>query len=65
MMQSVAGALSNLEVAQKIWSVQSNRLCADCNSPNPDWASVNLCVVICKKCAGEKAIQDCGKPGLL
>lgn len=53
MMQSVAGALSNLEVAQKIWSVESNRLCADCNSPNPDWASVNLCVVICKKCAGE------------
>ncbi|XP_069825540.1 arf-GAP with Rho-GAP domain, ANK repeat and PH domain-containing protein 1 isoform X2 [Dendropsophus ebraccatus] len=53
MMQSVAGALSNFEVAQKIWSVESNRLCADCGCPNPDWASVNLCVVICKKCAGE------------
>ncbi|KAG9471772.1 hypothetical protein GDO78_022906 [Eleutherodactylus coqui] len=53
MRQSVAGALSNLEVAHKIWSVDSNRLCADCNAPQPDWASVNLCVVICKKCAGE------------
>ncbi|XP_044143302.1 arf-GAP with Rho-GAP domain, ANK repeat and PH domain-containing protein 1 isoform X1 [Bufo gargarizans] len=53
MMQSVAGALSNLEVAQKIWSVESNRLCADCGAPTPDWASVNLCVVICKKCAGQ------------
>ncbi|XP_056417038.1 arf-GAP with Rho-GAP domain, ANK repeat and PH domain-containing protein 1 isoform X2 [Hyla sarda] len=53
MMQSVACALSNFEVAQKIWSVESNRLCADCKCPKPDWASVNLCVVICKKCAGE------------
>ncbi|XP_068122674.1 arf-GAP with Rho-GAP domain, ANK repeat and PH domain-containing protein 1 isoform X3 [Hyperolius riggenbachi] len=53
MMQSVAGALSNLEVAKKIWSVEGNRHCADCEAPNPDWASVNLCLVICKKCAGE------------
>ncbi|KAM3934788.1 arf-GAP with Rho-GAP domain, ANK repeat and PH domain-containing protein 1 isoform 2-T4 [Leptodactylus fuscus] len=53
MMQSVASALSNYEVAQKIWSEESNRLCADCGAPKPDWASVNLCVVICKKCAGE------------
>ncbi|KAM4045149.1 LOW QUALITY PROTEIN: arf-GAP with Rho-GAP domain, ANK repeat and PH domain-containing protein 1 [Anomaloglossus baeobatrachus] len=53
MKQSVSAALSNLEVAQKIWSEESNRLCADCRCPKPDWASVNLCVVICKKCAGE------------
>ncbi|KAM9319731.1 arf-GAP with Rho-GAP domain, ANK repeat and PH domain-containing protein 1 [Gastrophryne carolinensis] len=53
MMQSVAEALSNFEVAKKIWSAEGNRRCADCQAPNPDWASVNLCVVICKKCAGE------------
>ncbi|XP_075775744.1 arf-GAP with Rho-GAP domain, ANK repeat and PH domain-containing protein 1 isoform X1 [Pelodiscus sinensis] len=53
MQQSIAEALSNSEVAEKIWSVEANRFCADCGSPNPDWASVNLCVVICKRCAGE------------
>ncbi|XP_075054443.1 arf-GAP with Rho-GAP domain, ANK repeat and PH domain-containing protein 1 isoform X2 [Mixophyes fleayi] len=53
MMQSVSEALSNFEVANRIWTVEANRRCADCDVPNPDWASVNLCVVICKKCAGE------------
>ncbi|NWV66725.1 ARAP1 protein, partial [Malurus elegans] len=53
MQQSVAEALSNSEVAEKIWAVESNRFCADCGSPKPDWASINLCVVICKRCAGE------------
>ncbi|XP_030412327.1 arf-GAP with Rho-GAP domain, ANK repeat and PH domain-containing protein 1 isoform X1 [Gopherus evgoodei] len=53
MQQSIAEALSNSEVAEKIWSVEANRFCADCGSPKPDWASVNLCVVICKRCAGE------------
>ncbi|EMP27295.1 Arf-GAP with Rho-GAP domain, ANK repeat and PH domain-containing protein 1, partial [Chelonia mydas] len=53
MQQSIAEALSNSEVAEKIWSVEANQFCADCGSPKPDWASVNLCVVICKRCAGE------------
>lgn len=53
MMQSVAGALSNPEVAKKIWSLEANKHCADCDAQNPEWASINLCVVICKKCAGE------------
>lgn len=52
MQQSIAEALSNSEVAEKIWSVEANQFCADCGSPKPDWASVNLCVVICKRCAG-------------
>ncbi|KAG8453192.1 hypothetical protein GDO86_004854 [Hymenochirus boettgeri] len=52
MLQSIAEALSNIEVATKIWAVEANRHCADCNVPNPDWASINLCVVICKRCAG-------------
>ncbi|NXD92215.1 ARAP1 protein, partial [Chaetorhynchus papuensis] len=53
MQQSIAEALSNSEVAERIWALESNRFCADCGSPKPDWASINLCVVICKRCAGE------------
>ncbi|NXE57046.1 ARAP1 protein, partial [Casuarius casuarius] len=55
MQQSIAAALSNSEVAEKIWAAEPNRCCADCGSPKPDWASINLCVVICKRCAGNGA----------
>uniref|UniRef100_A0A3Q0RQZ2 ArfGAP with RhoGAP domain, ankyrin repeat and PH domain 3 n=1 Tax=Amphilophus citrinellus TaxID=61819 RepID=A0A3Q0RQZ2_AMPCI len=51
--ESIAETLSDYEVAEKIWSNRSNRTCADCKAPNPDWASINLCVVICKNCAGQ------------
>ncbi|NXD28544.1 ARAP1 protein, partial [Spelaeornis formosus] len=53
MQQSITEALSSSEVAERIWAVESNRFCADCGSPKPEWASINLCVVICKRCAGE------------
>uniref|UniRef100_A0A8C3CRQ6 ArfGAP with RhoGAP domain, ankyrin repeat and PH domain 1 n=1 Tax=Cairina moschata TaxID=8855 RepID=A0A8C3CRQ6_CAIMO len=53
MRHAVAEALSNSEVAERIWALEPNRFCADCGSPQPDWASINLCVVICKRCAGE------------
>lgn len=49
---AIAETLSDYEVAEKIWSNRSNRMCADCGAANPDWASINLCVVICKNCAG-------------
>uniref|UniRef100_A0A8D2JA96 ArfGAP with RhoGAP domain, ankyrin repeat and PH domain 2 n=1 Tax=Varanus komodoensis TaxID=61221 RepID=A0A8D2JA96_VARKO len=51
--QSIAETLSDYEVAEKIWFNESNRFCADCKAPDPDWASINLCVVICNKCAGQ------------
>uniref|UniRef100_A0A665UHF8 ArfGAP with RhoGAP domain, ankyrin repeat and PH domain 3 n=1 Tax=Echeneis naucrates TaxID=173247 RepID=A0A665UHF8_ECHNA len=51
--ESIAETLSDYEVAEKIWSNRSNRICADCKALNPDWASINLCVVICKNCAGQ------------
>uniref|UniRef100_A0A8C9WIN7 ArfGAP with RhoGAP domain, ankyrin repeat and PH domain 1 n=1 Tax=Scleropages formosus TaxID=113540 RepID=A0A8C9WIN7_SCLFO len=50
---AISSALSSDSVVAKIWSQDSNRLCADCNATHPDWASVNLCVVICSRCAGE------------
>ncbi|MEQ2191442.1 hypothetical protein XENOCAPTIV_028653, partial [Xenoophorus captivus] len=49
--EAIAETLSDYEVAEKIWSNRSNRMCADCKALNPDWASINLCVVICKNCA--------------
>lgn len=52
MQQSIAEALSNFEVAERIWAVEANCFCADCGSAKPDWGSINLCVVICKRCAG-------------
>ncbi|KAK0140566.1 Arf-GAP with Rho-GAP domain, ANK repeat and PH domain-containing protein 3 [Merluccius polli] len=51
--ESIAETLSDYEVAEKIWSNRSNKMCADCKAVNPDWASINLCVVICKNCAGQ------------
>ncbi|KAI3376380.1 hypothetical protein L3Q82_016862 [Scortum barcoo] len=50
--ESIAETLSDYEVAEKIWFNRANRSCADCRTPQPEWASVNLGVVICKKCAG-------------
>lgn len=50
--ESIAETLSDYEVAEKIWFNEANRSCADCHAPRPEWASVNLGVVICKKCAG-------------
>ncbi|NXD11258.1 ARAP1 protein, partial [Nothocercus nigrocapillus] len=53
MRQAVAAALSTAEVAEQVWAAEANRACADCGAPQPEWASINLCVVICKRCAGE------------
>ncbi|XP_077396625.1 arfGAP with RhoGAP domain, ankyrin repeat and PH domain 1 isoform X2 [Festucalex cinctus] len=53
MRDAIGEALSNSEVADRIWAEPSNSSCADCNAPKPDWAAINLCVVICKRCAGE------------
>ncbi|XP_042256741.1 arf-GAP with Rho-GAP domain, ANK repeat and PH domain-containing protein 2 [Thunnus maccoyii] len=51
--ESIAETLSDYEVAEKIWFNEANRSCADCRAPQPEWVSVNLGVVICKKCAGQ------------
>ncbi|XP_075622502.1 arf-GAP with Rho-GAP domain, ANK repeat and PH domain-containing protein 3 isoform X1 [Balearica regulorum gibbericeps] len=51
--EAIAEMLYDYEVAEKIWSNKANRYCADCWAQTPDWASINLCVVICKQCAGQ------------
>ncbi|XP_062329835.1 arf-GAP with Rho-GAP domain, ANK repeat and PH domain-containing protein 1-like isoform X1 [Osmerus eperlanus] len=53
MRDSIGEALSNSEVAEQIWAEPSNGYCADCGATKPEWASINLCVVVCKRCAGE------------
>ncbi|XP_068601185.1 arf-GAP with Rho-GAP domain, ANK repeat and PH domain-containing protein 1 [Brachionichthys hirsutus] len=53
MQNAISEALSNSEVAERMWAEPSNILCADCGDPRPEWAAINLCVVICKQCAGE------------
>ncbi|XP_034020397.1 arf-GAP with Rho-GAP domain, ANK repeat and PH domain-containing protein 2 isoform X2 [Thalassophryne amazonica] len=51
--ESITETLCNYEVVEKIWYNEANRICADCCAPQPEWASVNLGVVICKMCAGQ------------
>ncbi|XP_072543701.1 arf-GAP with Rho-GAP domain, ANK repeat and PH domain-containing protein 2 isoform X2 [Salminus brasiliensis] len=58
--ESIVETLSNYEVAEKVWFNQSNRNCADCRAPNPEWASINLGVVICKMCAGQHRFLGSG-----
>ncbi|XP_053574594.1 arf-GAP with Rho-GAP domain, ANK repeat and PH domain-containing protein 3 isoform X2 [Bombina bombina] len=53
LLECISESLSDYEVAEKIWSNKANKSCADCKAGNPDWASINLCVVICKQCAGQ------------
>uniref|UniRef100_A0A671NUV5 Arf-GAP domain-containing protein n=1 Tax=Sinocyclocheilus anshuiensis TaxID=1608454 RepID=A0A671NUV5_9TELE len=53
MRNSIAEALSNYEVAERIWAEPSNQMCADCSDAKPEWAAINLAVVFCKRCAGE------------
>ncbi|XP_078102508.1 arfGAP with RhoGAP domain, ankyrin repeat and PH domain 1 isoform X2 [Sander vitreus] len=53
MREAIDEALSNSEVAERIWVEPSNSFCADCEAPKPEWAAINLCVVVCKRCAGE------------
>uniref|UniRef100_A0A8C4NC54 ArfGAP with RhoGAP domain, ankyrin repeat and PH domain 1 n=1 Tax=Eptatretus burgeri TaxID=7764 RepID=A0A8C4NC54_EPTBU len=51
--EATSEALSSMEVAEQVWANKSNGFCADCGAPFPDWASINMLVVICKQCAGE------------
>uniref|UniRef100_G3QCN6 Arf-GAP domain-containing protein n=1 Tax=Gasterosteus aculeatus TaxID=69293 RepID=G3QCN6_GASAC len=49
---SIRSALSNSNVVLRLWENPDNKVCGDCGSANPEWASVNLLLVICQACAG-------------
>jgi len=38
--------------AAQLPRLEVNRYCADCDAENPDWASLNLGILLCIKCAG-------------
>jgi len=33
-------------------SIEGNEFCADCGEPNPEWASINLGILVCLQCSG-------------
>lgn len=37
---------------EQIRSLPGNDICADCNSPNPKWASINIGITLCIECSG-------------
>ncbi|XP_039159405.1 ADP-ribosylation factor GTPase-activating protein AGD4 isoform X3 [Eucalyptus grandis] len=39
-------------VAKILRSIPGNDFCAECGSPEPDWASLNLGILLCIKCSG-------------
>eukprot|EP01112_Ceratiomyxa_fruticulosa_P016271 TRINITY_DN488_c0_g1_i1.p1 TRINITY_DN488_c0_g1~~TRINITY_DN488_c0_g1_i1.p1 ORF type:complete len:698 (+),score=153.64 TRINITY_DN488_c0_g1_i1:155-2248(+) len=37
---------------KRVLEMEGNNLCADCNSPNPEWGSINIGVFVCIQCSG-------------
>lgn len=50
---TILSALSCSQVALRLWENPYNKVCGDCGAANPEWASVNLLLVICHECAGQ------------
>ncbi|XP_064636012.1 arf-GAP with Rho-GAP domain, ANK repeat and PH domain-containing protein 1-like isoform X2 [Lineus longissimus] len=52
MEDAVAEGLSDTKVVGIVYENESNQFCADCDASDPSWASINLAIVMCKRCAG-------------
>lgn len=39
-------------VSKVLREIPGNNLCAECGSPDPDWASLNLGILMCIECSG-------------
>lgn len=39
-------------VSTALRGIPGNDLCAECSSPEPDWASLNLGILLCIECSG-------------
>jgi len=39
-------------VSKILQSTEGNQFCADCGASNPDWASINLGILVCLECSG-------------
>ncbi|XP_041357325.1 arf-GAP with Rho-GAP domain, ANK repeat and PH domain-containing protein 1-like isoform X2 [Gigantopelta aegis] len=58
MEDAIAEGLADDSVLMMVYKNDSNKICADCEDPNPHWASINLGIVLCKKCAGIHRMFD-------
>ncbi|CAJ1938376.1 unnamed protein product [Sphenostylis stenocarpa] len=48
----VAMSVSGKRRVKDLLLQKDNRFCADCNAPDPKWASANIGVFVCLKCCG-------------
>ena len=44
--------LVQLDVSEALKNIPGNDVCAECYSPEPDWASLNLGILLCIECSG-------------
>jgi hypothetical protein len=51
-MRSPGGGLSGDALVEHLHRVPGNGACADCGAAAPDWASLNLGVLLCIDCSG-------------
>jgi len=47
-----AGLVDQASITRLKSDIRGNSRCVDCESPNPDWASLNLGVLVCIECSG-------------
>jgi len=50
--KSQSNTVTDPSAGTAIRSVKGNAFCADCDAPNPDWASLNLGALVCIECSG-------------
>jgi len=50
--KGVAGLVDQASITRLKSDIRGNSRCVDCDSPNPDWASLNLGVLVCIECSG-------------
>ncbi|XP_044535558.1 arf-GAP with GTPase, ANK repeat and PH domain-containing protein 3 isoform X3 [Gracilinanus agilis] len=46
------GSQNSALAVQAVRTARGNSFCIDCDSPNPDWASLNLGALMCIECSG-------------
>lgn len=53
---TIHSAVSCSQVALRLWENPYNKVCGDCGAANPEWASINLLLVICHSCAAQHRV---------
>ncbi|XP_022079426.1 arf-GAP with Rho-GAP domain, ANK repeat and PH domain-containing protein 1-like isoform X2 [Acanthaster planci] len=52
MKDAIEEGLSDHSILEQMYQNPSNKYCADCRMKDPDWASINLGICVCKNCSG-------------